>query len=220
MKILEIPFEFNIKEFNRRVKIELYEGMEDEIEELLKNVIPLVSAKAIFIESKITPEENIITIGSQIFKDEVLTKKLQDNSIVFPYIVTCGTGLENLEDYKNDMLAEYWLDAIKQMAMDSAFDYFRDYIKSKYKIDKLYSMNPGSDVCGDGWDFTDQKKLFNLFPNITENIGVTLSESLLMSPNKTVSGIIFESDKDFVSCLECSNTDCQNRRIIHDGSIM
>lgn len=211
--IITIPFIFDRDEFNKRVKIELYEGMEQEIEGLLDKAIPLISPKAIFIESSLGDIKDKFT-------DDTLLKMIKDNNVVFPYVVTCGIELENLSKELDDMLVNFWLDALKQMSMDRAFNSLRIYIKEHYNIDKLYSINPGSDSCGAGWIFEEQKNLFSLFPDITEKIGVTLTESLLMHPNKTISGIIFESNKDFVSCDECKNIDCPNRRMIHDGAVI
>lgn len=211
--ILNVPFIFNRDDFNKRVRIELYEGMEDEIESLLKKAVPLINPKAIFLECSIDE----ITDN---FTDEILLNRLNSVENTYPYIVTCGLELDVLADEFGDMLVNFWLDALKQMAMDTAFNYFRSYIKHQYNIKKLYSINPGSDACGEGWAFEDQKILFTLFPDVTRDIGVTLTDSLLMNPNKTVSGIIFESDRDFISCQECDNIHCSNRKMIHEGAVI
>jgi len=220
MEILKVPFDFDRDEFNRRVKIELYEGMEEEIEALLDRAVPLVKPKAVYREIGVGRKETgRVLIDDQVFTDEALVSRLKDIPVVFPYIVTCGHELEGLAE-EGDMLIGFWLDALKQMAMDRAFNYYRNYIKKKYNISKLYSLHPGSSTCGEGWDIKDQKKLFSFFPFVEEKIGVRLTGSMLMYPNKTVSGIMFESDKDFVSCLECDNIHCPNRKMIHDGAVI
>jgi len=237
MEILVVPFNFDREEFNRRVKIELYEGMEDEIESLLDKAVPLIRPKAVYRELEIMSREsqgqtgqrhgnssmesslNNLQIDDQVFTDSILVNRLRDVSTVFPYIITCGIELEELAK-GDDMLAEFWLDALKQMALDRAFNYFRIHIKEKCNISKLYSLNPGSSTCGEGWDISDQKKLFSFFPSVEEKLGIRLTESMLMFPNKTLSGIMFESDRDFVSCQECDNIHCPNRKIIHEGAVL
>lgn len=220
MEVLQVPFVFDREEYNRRIKMELYEGLEDEIETFLDKALPLVKPKAVFREMGVGRREGgIILLGDQLFDDPVIVSHLKNVSIIFPYIATCGIELEGLAS-EGDMLVEFWLDALKQMAMDRAFNALRTHIKGKFKISKLYSLNPGSSTCGEGWDIKDQTKLFSFFPLVETEIGVRLTGSMLMFPNKTVSGIMFESDKDFVSCLECDNIHCPNRKIIHDGAVI
>ena len=220
MKILKVPFTFNRAEFNKRVKIELYQGMEDEIEAILSIAKPLLTPKVLYGEFDVIHRDDHIEISDQKFYDPKLLNRVSDVKKIYPYLVTCGTELDNEDSLKGDMLADFWLDALKQMGMDRAFNYVRTHIKTSSNIDKLYSINPGSDTCGEGWNIEDQKILFKIFGSNAADIGVTLNTSYLMSPNKTVSGFMFKSDKDFVSCQECKNINCSNRRMIHDGAIV
>lgn len=227
MEVLEVPFIFDREEYNRRVKMELYEGMEEEIEALLDKALSLVKPKAVFREmgvgrrKKSSMEAGFknIHIGNQVFDDPVILSHLSGVDKIYPYITTCGNELEELAK-SDDMLVVFWVDALKQMAMDRAFNYCRKCIKERHSIEKLHSLNPGSNSCGEGWDMGDQKKLFSFFPEVEEKLGVHLTGSMLMVPNKTVSGIMFESDKDFVSCLECDKIHCPNRKMIHDGAVI
>ncbi|MBN2658940.1 MAG: hypothetical protein JXR86_17940 [Spirochaetales bacterium] len=221
MEILDTPFEFDRDEFDRRIKIEIYEGMEDEIASLLEKALPKLNPRTLFRElSADNRDKKIIHVGDQCFDDPVALMHLGKTDRVFPYISTCGDGLEEMASYSQDMLEIFWFDALKQMAMDRTFSHFRAYIKKEYSIPKLYSLNPGSDTCREGWDISNQKKIFALLPLAGERGGVILTESLLMRPNKTVSGLLFQSDRDFVSCQECDNIHCPNRRMIHDGAIV
>ncbi len=220
MEILEVPFPFDREEYNRRVKMELYEGMEEEIEILLGKAVPLVKPKAVFKEIGVGREDDgTIVLEDQVFDDPVIFSHLKSVEKIYPYIATCGNELEDLAS-EGDMLISFWLDALKQMAMDCAFNSFRTHIKKSFSISKLYSLSPGSSTCGEGWDIQDQRKLFSFFPQVEEGIGVRLTESLLMFPNKTVSGIMFKSERDFVSCQECDNIHCPNRKMIHDGAVI
>jgi len=220
MNILQVPFHFDREEFNKRIHIELYEGMEEEIESFLERAVPLLKPKAVFRETGVRRRETgEILIDEQVFSDPVLISHMENKDSVFPYIVSCGDELEELVTSSGDMLEVFWYDALKQMAMDQAFNYLRINIKENFDIPKLYSLNPGSDACGEGWDLGDQKKLFTYFPDVEKKIGVMLTDSMLMYPNKTVSGLMFESDMDFVSCQECSNIQCPNRKIMHEGAL-
>jgi hypothetical protein len=67
-----------------------------------------------------------------------------------------------------------------------------------------------------GWHITGQRKLFEALE--PERIGITLSSTCLMSPIKSVSGVLvagppqihdFENDFDF--CLDCAYWECRAR---------
>ncbi|MGW8264997.1 MAG: vitamin B12 dependent-methionine synthase activation domain-containing protein [Longimicrobiales bacterium] len=67
-----------------------------------------------------------------------------------------------------------------------------------------------------GWHITGQKKLFAFLK--PERIGISLSESSLMSPIKSVSGVlvagrpeIHDFENDFEFCLDCANRECRAR---------
>ena len=71
-------------------------------------------------------------------------------------------------------------------------------------------MRPGS---GDAtvWPIEQQKMLFDLLGDVRGCIGVRLTDSFLMMPNKTVSGIRVPTEKDFRSCQVCHRENCPSR---------
>jgi hypothetical protein len=67
-----------------------------------------------------------------------------------------------------------------------------------------------------GWHITGQKRLFAFLK--PERIGISLSESSLMSPIKSVSGVlvvgppqIHDFDNDFDFCFDCATWQCRTR---------
>jgi hypothetical protein len=76
-------------------------------------------------------------------------------------------------------------------------------------------MNPGSGPA-DTWPIRQQKELFSLFGDVEAAIGVRLTESFLMIPNKTVSGLVFATESDFATCSLCPRDVCRNRRAPYD----
>lgn len=64
-----------------------------------------------------------------------------------------------------------------------------------------------------GWDIREQQKLFSLFP--PQPCGITLSDSFLMSPVKSVSGF-FGLGKELLlqpyRCEICNNRHCYKRK--------
>jgi hypothetical protein len=62
------------------------------------------------------------------------------------------------------------------------------------------------------WPIEQQEKLFSLLGNVKEAVGVTLTESYLMVPNKTTSGVIFPTERAIQTCQVCRRENCPSRR--------
>jgi hypothetical protein len=105
-----------------------------------------------------------------------------------------------IEGYVTDMVGSLLAEA----AMDILQERLRKEMESKgLKITNRYS--PG--YCN--WDVSEQHKLFSLFPE--DFCGIRLSESALMKPIKSVSGVIgIGRDVSYNKyvCDSCSEIDC------------
>jgi hypothetical protein len=74
-------------------------------------------------------------------------------------------------------------------------------------------MSPGS---LEDWPISEQPKLFSLFGDTERSVGVKLTDSLLMIPRKSISGILFPSEEGFVSCRLCPRENCPSRKALYD----
>jgi hypothetical protein len=77
-------------------------------------------------------------------------------------------------------------------------------------------MAPGSLV---DWPLAQQRPLFQLLGNAEVAVGVHLTESCLMVPNKSISGLRFPTETSFESCQLCPRPDCPNRRARYDAEL-
>jgi hypothetical protein len=77
-------------------------------------------------------------------------------------------------------------------------------------------MSPGS--LGE-WPLSQQRPLFASLGDVAGAIGVRLSESLLMVPAKSVSGVCFPTEESFESCQLCPREDCPGRRAPYDETL-
>jgi cobalamin-dependent methionine synthase I len=102
-----------------------------------------------------------------------------------------------------------------EMAAEAVELHYRDYLKGKEQLGPSWGtmrFSPG--YCG--WDLSSQKKLFEcLRPG---EIGITLRESFLMEPLKSISGVIvagprqiFNFEDDFPFCRDCETHSCRER---------
>lgn len=153
-------------------------------------------------------------VGGVDTGSEMVLSRLQGKVRAFPYIVTCGPKLEEWsKKYASDFLLEYWADEIKKRFLGIAAGEFRSHIKERYRTaGHLAALNPGSLA---GWPISGQEALFNMLGGtdfVRETIGVTYSDSFLMFPTKTISGIAFESETFYENCQYCPLDRCPNRR--------
>ncbi len=213
MKIFkDINYIFNFDEFKKTYKIGDNKGLSDSLKQLVEDVLPLVNPKAVYKVSYVEDRfAESVEIDGVEFKSKMLRENLGDIERVFPFIVTCGKEVDEYMQDIDNYLDRYWLDVIKEDAMRYASEFLENYLREKYEIKQLASMNPGS---GDLnlWPIEEQKKLFSLFGNTEEIIDVKLTDSYLMIPNKSVSGIYFPTDIKYVNCKYCSRGKCPNRK--------
>lgn len=120
---------------------------------------------------------------------------------------------------RNDFAAASMLDAAASVGADLTADTverrYENRLRTSGMIDAslgVLRFSPG--YCG--WHVSSQKKLFGkLGP---EQIGITLSESCLMQPLKSVSGVIiagpveiFDVDDTYSFCVDCETHSCRDR---------
>jgi hypothetical protein len=185
--------------------------------ELVELARPLVRPKAIYEVAYIEIQgEDSLDIGGVTFTSRLLRDKLDKVGRVFPFIITCGRELDSLANPDRDFMRNYCLDMIKEMALRSAVSYTENHLKETFAIDQLSRMNPGSLP---SWPLTQQRELFSLFGDVKELIGVELTETFLMIPVKSVSGIFFPTEVKFESCQLCPREVCRGRRAPYDPEL-
>lgn len=169
---------------------------------------PKAAYAACFITSR---DGDNVQIDGVWFSSRTLARNLEPVERVFVSVATCGRELDEAFPARGDILQEFWLDLIKTHLLGAANKYLRDTLHRRFQLGKTASMAPGS---GDAnvWPIEQQRPLFTLLGNVEEAIGVRLTESCLMMPNKTVSGLLFATEKDFRSCEVCHREDCPSRQ--------
>jgi len=188
-----------------------------QIQALLEVAKPLISAQAVYrvcyIEQKL---EDAVIIDGVHFGSRVLRKNLEKVGRVFPYVITIGTGLEQKADASKDLLEKYYLDQIGNIALSKARKHLEDYLRSKFALDGLSYMSPGSLA---DWPIEEQQPLFSILKGVEASVGVRLTESLLMIPRKSVSGIYFTTKVTFYSCQLCPRQQCEGRKARFDENL-
>ena len=208
----DIPFNFDYDTFCDLIHLSSYENLTARVQKLLDRALPRIKPKAIYRIAYIDERsDSTVKIGGVQFTSKVLSANLKEIERVFPYIATCGYELENLKISSSDFMVPFWLDSLKEMALKAAIEFLKSHIEQAHRLGQFSSMNPGS---GDVhvWPIEQQKELFTLFGDVKAHIGVQLTQSCLMIPGKSVSGILFESKIRFESCQVCTRENCPRRR--------
>ncbi len=143
---------------------------------------------------------------------------IKESTQVVLFLCTAGedfTRLTNQLNDQGDIMEAYILDAIGSLTVEKAMDKIQEQLKTEMSVSGLKISNrysPG--YCN--WALYDQKPLFEL---IGENpTGIQLSDSCLMTPRKSVSGIIgigANLKHHEYGCAICTNTTCIYRKILH-----
>jgi hypothetical protein len=174
---------------------------------------PKVSYKVAFIESR---GDDQVIIDGVMLTSRVLRVNLEKAHRVFPFVATSGTELEEWSKSFDDLLEKYWVDAIKEMALRVALKHLNEHLIDHFQPGKISRMNPGSLP---DWPLPEQQQLFALLGGGPASIGVKLTDSFLMIPIKSVSGIWFPTEESFESCLLCPREKCPGRRAPYDSDL-
>ena len=213
MEVLtRIPCELDADHLAGRMHIKPESEEAADFRRLVERAEEIGRPKAIYKESYIDARsDDTVTLDGVIFTSRALRKNLEGINRVFPYIVTCGSEVDEADLAGGDFLKSFWLDSIKEEMLKVGRLYLRDMLINTYKLGKTSTMNPGSGNVA-VWPIQQQKELFSLFGDVKNLIGVTLTDSFLMQPNKTVSGIRFPNEVGFETCELCHRENCPERR--------
>ncbi len=166
----------------------------------------------IFESVEINHKNATVKIQDETFSpSKVVTTQLKESTSVALYICTAGEEISNrakevLE--QGDPMLSYIFDVIGSVTVEKTTDKIQNLLETEVKksglnISDRYS--PG--YCE--WSVAEQQKLFSFFPN--NFCGVSLSESSLMSPIKSVSGIIgigANLKQKGYQCRWCTDKNC------------
>jgi hypothetical protein len=190
---------------------------ESQIGELVGTALPLIQARACYRVAYV--EENRaggVLIEGVSFRSRVMKKNLDGVGRVFPHVITIGKQLEHQVREREDLLEKYYLDGIGNLALMEARKEFENHLCSRFSLDGVSYMSPGS---LEDWPIEDQGPLFALLGDVEGAVGVKLNDTFLMDPTKSVSGIYFPSSVNFMNCKLCPRENCVGRRAKYDREL-
>ena len=213
----DIAFQIDIDLLMKKLRVNESHSYADSIRQLADEAQAIAKPKALYkvayIESK--DDQGVVVDGIRL-NSRVLRVNLEQAHRVFAYTVTCGTELDDWANSIDDLLRHYWAETINEMALRVAIQVLNKHLNERYRPGRTSAMSPGS--LGE-WPIQAQRDLFAILGNPEDAIGVRLTDSMLMIPIKSVSGIRFPTEESFESCQLCPRQNCPGRRAPYDKDL-
>ncbi|MBQ3969404.1 MAG: Vitamin B12 dependent methionine synthase activation subunit [Clostridia bacterium] len=180
----------------------------DLIDECSEELLECVQARACFAEVPLKIlGENTVDIGFGAVHSRNLYNHLKNCRSVILFAATIGIGADRL-------IAKYnRIKPVKGVIIDalgsSAIEYWCD--KAEQEITQNEEKHCSRFSAGYGDFSLEHQKDFVRCLDLTRKLGITLSDSLLMTPTKSVTAVIglgAESRTCSNKCMTCSNVNC------------
>ena len=197
------------------------------IKEILAEAEAVCNIKAQYIiyqDIEFRIADKSLTVNGINFQiGQIVFGQVKKSESVAVFLCTAGEEIGKISRkamYEGDPLRAYIYDIVGSMIAEAASDLMQCELEKAVstlssKITNRYS--PG--YCG--WNVVEQHKLFQFIP---ENFcGIRLTESALMDPVKSVSGIIGIGEKvkfNPYTCKMCDMKDCIYRKVRERKSVI
>ncbi len=171
----------------------------------------------LFASVEIDSAQQKIVIEDQAFyPGKTIFSQLKKATSIAIFTGTAGNDIsfrsKQLADNGNQLLS-YVIDVIGSLVAEKTVNKLTSELEKEFKTSELNISDPYSPgYCN--WNISEQEKLFALLPG--NFCGITLSESLLMHPLKSVSGFIGIGEtlkQEGYQCNRCNDVNCLYGRI-------
>lgn len=185
------------------------------IKEVLNDLAGVCQARYLYtlLPGQKQSERSINISGIEFKTGKMITSYLDGVEKFCVFVATAG---EEYVEYKSrlrnngDFIREFIVDAIGSVIAESCVSMISAELTEK-GLKHTYPYSPG--YCG--WKLTEQTNLFSLLPE--SPCGIELTDSCLMIPVKSISGVIATGDnvqKRDYGCAICENINCYKRKIL------
>lgn len=193
-----------------------------EVRTLVERATPIIRPRFSFFiaEGTLSSEQEALVVGEVTFPvGKIIARQLRGAENFVFFAATAGMEFESFQhelQQEGDMVQLYIADSLGSIIAEKAADRMEeavtDFIRDKgWKHTNRFS--PG--YCG--WHVSHQQNLFSLFP-VAEPCGIRLTDSCLMIPIKSVSGVLGlgnEVRKLDYTCRLCTYKKCYRRKLHH-----
>lgn len=213
----DIQFQPDLEGLKKKLRVRDGGGWADRFAGLSQEAKSIARPRALYGTAYVNSRsEGSVVIDGVRFDSRVLQVNLEKAHRIFPFLATCGIELHDWAAAQDDVLLRYYAGEIAEAALRQALGALQKHLKERYRLGRTSTMSPGSLP---DWPIQAQRPLFSLFGKAEELLGVRLTDSLLMIPSKSVSGIRFPTEQTFASCQLCPREGCPSRQAPYDGEL-
>ena len=213
----DISFKPDLAKLMKNLRVRQGSRQVDQLSSLIEEARAIARPRAMYRVAYVdSRDENGAVINGIVFSSRVLSVNLENVHRVFPFAVTCGSELHEWMRGQDDLLVRYYADVISEAALRMAAGRLKAYLVRRYALGRTSTMAPGSLA---DWPIQAQRPLFALLGDPEAVIDVRLTDSLLMIPSKSVSGIRFPVEKTFESCQLCRREKCPSRKAPYEEGL-
>ena len=188
IELTNLGFVLNETEFYERIRMERGTRRAMPIERILDAARNIPKPKAMYCvsEAKIINESQF-TLDGVSFISKACVEKITNCRYVFPNIVTAGVEIENYCLTRENILEQYIIMELCNFSCQYAKDAMIRDIKKRFGLELKDCIYPGEE----GFLLDSGKRIFDLFDDVKDKIGVTVSELGLPTPHQTAYAICF-----------------------------
>lgn len=201
-----VPVKLNAEEFLKTKEVDRLRGRLEnmEIASLIERCSRLIAPKAVYrpVEVMKIANDEIRLKSGHTLKSIVLADTLECDQTIVPRVVTIGPRLEKeaSKEGRSSVLQGWILERMGDYALGKAVAHVRS-LAEKSLGKAVSSFSPGSGT-GRLFSIEQQDILFEIL-DPQKKIGVHLTESYLMVPRKSSSGIFAATRQEYVACQYC-----------------
>lgn len=194
----------------KRLRLGRIRDPEARVGEAVRRVTELAEPRALVASHPVGERgDDWVEVGGERLRSGVLARHIRGAARAFAYLVTLGPRLEEEVSRTADLLEQYCLHEVGNLALSRCREAVRRRMAEAEGFPRLSSLAPGSLA---DWPITEQRPLFRLLGDAEGLLGVRLTESCLMIPRKSLSGLLFPTERPFVACRLCDSRDCPGRQ--------
>ena len=159
--------------------------IEAQVRKEISGVYDNATLKASYIRVPIVVKDNEVDFGFDVVKSKSLAINLKDCKEAYIFVATLGILNDRAIEkrFKMDRLSGAIFDCASTTLIESFCDYVNEYFGKENKLRPRFSPGYGD------FSIEHQKSILKVL-EAYKNVGVTLTESLMMIPSKTVTAVV------------------------------
>ena len=188
-----------------------------EIQDSFRELERLADKKSIYRIFELSlKDENELKIGNVEIYSRNLRTNLKDCKQVVLFAATLGAEVDRLIRKMQvvDMAKAVVMQACAAVVLEEYCDELQEKIATQFSMEGKYIRPRFSPGYGD-FSIQHQKAVLSML-EVSKRIGVTMTDSYMLTPTKSVTAVIGIGDAEMNcnlnSCEECDKTDCTYRR--------